>query len=114
MATRVQEFPQRTKGTKYPYEEWFDGSKWRLVQGEDFAVAPGSLRTILYNRAGLLGHSATVRFAVETVNDVPNITVAYVQKVDKRAKRTPKPKAKAPAKTPAKPKTRAKTTATAK
>lgn len=38
MAERLAEFEFEPKGRrgKYDWRRWFDGSPWRLVQGEDF------------------------------------------------------------------------------
>lgn len=35
----------------YPYDEWFDGSVWRLKMYEDFWVQPKSMQSALYQAA---------------------------------------------------------------
>ncbi len=29
---------------KYPWDEWLDGSTWRITRGQDFDVEPSSMR----------------------------------------------------------------------
>jgi hypothetical protein len=42
---------RRPSRTRYPWDEWLDGSTWRLVPGEDFATSPESFRRSAYGAA---------------------------------------------------------------
>jgi hypothetical protein len=41
--------------SKYPWDEWLDGSVWELTSGEDFAVSLFSFRTAAYGAAAARG-----------------------------------------------------------
>lgn len=48
MAEKLSEFPAHRRGVRtsqYPWDEWFDGSVWKLTEGEDFTCKPESLRS---------------------------------------------------------------------
>lgn len=53
MADRIEHFPaeQRPPTRRYPWEEWADGSVWRLVRGEDFDQEVDDFRNRLYPQA---------------------------------------------------------------
>ena len=40
-----------TDRMKYPWEEWFDGSIWRITQGDDFKTHPLMMERIIRTRA---------------------------------------------------------------
>ena len=44
-------YPAPQTEEKYPYEEWFDGSVWKLKMYEDFFVHPKSMQSALYQAA---------------------------------------------------------------
>lgn len=44
-------FPPSVPVEKYPYDDWFDGSIWRLKQYEDFFVSPKAMRNAIYQAA---------------------------------------------------------------
>lgn len=44
-------FPPSTPVEKYPYDEWFDGSVWKLKMYEDFWVHPRSMQSAIYQSA---------------------------------------------------------------
>ena len=55
---RIVEFPKRPpsphlrgRTEKYPFDEWFDGKAYLLVQGEDFQNKVSSMRTNLISAA---------------------------------------------------------------
>lgn len=50
MAERVNSFPP-SKQTSYPWSDWFDGSIWKLTQGEDFTSTFLAFRTLCYQTA---------------------------------------------------------------
>jgi hypothetical protein len=43
MARRLDSFPPQTR-SRYPWDEWLDGSAWELVHGEDFHSRMTTLR----------------------------------------------------------------------
>ncbi len=52
MAERLDDFTFRgAGGALYPWDEWFDGSIWRLVKGVDYLVATPTMRSNIYNEA---------------------------------------------------------------
>ena len=48
MAERVDRIPGSRAGgvPKYPWEEWLDGSLWKLIQGKDFECKPESMHSV--------------------------------------------------------------------
>ncbi len=105
MSKVVTEIPKSTREKKYDYESLLDGQIHRLVRGEDFEVAPESVRGALYNHktehnksnpANKIG--LTVQFRTENGQ-----SVVYVQRIPFKERTKAAPKAtKAPAKAPAK------------
>ena len=56
MAEHVNEIPGRRRTIpRYPWEEWFDGSVWELVQGKDFACKTVSMHGIAKAAARVRG-----------------------------------------------------------
>lgn len=53
MAERIEEFPaeQRPPTRRYPWDDWTDGSVWRLVRGEDYDQETDQFRNRLYPQA---------------------------------------------------------------
>lgn len=49
MAERITSLPKRPVGgpRKYPWDEWTDGSAWRIQRGEDFDVEPASMAGLI-------------------------------------------------------------------
>jgi|ETNvirnome_2_130_1030620.scaffolds.fasta_scaffold04230_4 hypothetical protein len=41
--------------SKYPWDDWCDGSIWKIVCGEDYTVLPSSMRAQLGVKAKKLG-----------------------------------------------------------
>lgn len=64
MAERLDSFPGRGPSVgaaqRYPWDEWFDGSVWKLKQGEDFPGDIEGFRGTLYKKAQMRGHKARV------------------------------------------------------
>lgn len=50
MARRLDEFPAAA-GSRYPWDEWLDGSVWELVPGDDFTAKPATFRSIAQAQA---------------------------------------------------------------
>lgn len=63
MAERITHFTPRPDGRPalYPWDEWLDGSAWRIRRGEDFTVAPESMATQIRNTARDRGGRARAR-----------------------------------------------------
>jgi hypothetical protein len=43
MAERLDSFPA-SQQSRYPWDEWLDGSPWRLMKGQDFQSATPTFR----------------------------------------------------------------------
>lgn len=96
MSTVVNSIPKATRERKYDYDTLFNGKIHRLVQGEDFEVAPESVRGALYGRKTEHNKAnpdnpigLTVQFRTEDGKKV-----VYVQRTDfkARASKAEKPK----------------------
>lgn len=57
MAEVVDEFPVKRPGDswKYPWGLWFDGRKWKLIQGVDFKGETRKIAMSAYHAARRLG-----------------------------------------------------------
>lgn len=53
MAAKVEAFVERVmpSNSKYPWNEWADGSIWELVKGEDYQSKTNSMRMNVYKYA---------------------------------------------------------------
>jgi hypothetical protein len=49
-------WPSRFNEPKYPWDDWFDGSIWRLHQYQDFDVHVESMRSAVYMAADRMGY----------------------------------------------------------
>lgn len=53
----LEELPRAARGAgsgrveKYPFDEWFDGNVYELVEGEDFEAKRSTLATVIHNAA---------------------------------------------------------------
>jgi hypothetical protein len=53
----LEELPKAARGSgagraeKYPFDEWFDGNIYELVEGEDFDAKRSTLATVIHNAA---------------------------------------------------------------
>ena len=62
MAERISDItPLRGRPAMYPWEQWLDGSAWRITRGSDFDISPVSMAAIIRQRAERAGLSATCR-----------------------------------------------------
>lgn len=84
MAQILDSFPAIPHKTKYPYDEWFDGKVRRLLHGEDFTVAPQSIRSLLYAQAKQRGMPLKVTI------DGDDVIVQAEPRVDTRLSAEPK------------------------
>ena len=58
-----------TDRMKYPWEEWFDGSIWRITQGDDFKTHPLMMERIIRTRATAWKAKIVIRHeAVQSVD----------------------------------------------
>jgi hypothetical protein len=79
MAERVDAFPVvtlRGRGNGYPWDEWMDGSVWKLVQGDDFGATITNFLSSAWKEASKRGHGC------KTHRDPDGVTV-YIQAVDR-------------------------------
>lgn len=100
MAERTQEkkLPAQTRGSKYNFEEWFDGAIWRLFPGEDFTIDITSMRSTLHMAARRMGLKVSTRVSVDEDRQGPVLRVQRVGKYEPRETRKAKtPKVEAPA-----------------
>jgi hypothetical protein len=44
---------------KYPWDEWEDGSAWRITRGEHFEIPPSNMAAVIRSRAHRLGYRAS-------------------------------------------------------
>jgi hypothetical protein len=52
MAQKLNAMPKRRgRASVHPWDQWADGSVWKITQGEDFPGAVESMRTQLYGKA---------------------------------------------------------------
>lgn len=69
----VLTWPTTAKDEKYGYDEWFDGSVWRLKMYEDFFVQPSSMQSAVYQAARK--RNLKVRTHIPTTDDCLYIQV---------------------------------------
>ncbi len=53
MAERIDSMPEKNRSGAsrlYPWEDWLDGSVWKLTAGEDFKCSPAGLRSLAAKR----------------------------------------------------------------
>ena len=66
MATRLAEMPpKRGRGHVHPWEEWTDGSVWRIERGADYPGKTDSLRVRLYSKARELGKELDIQYSLK-------------------------------------------------
>lgn len=65
MAERIAQFPTPTRSRRYPWEEWTDGTVWKLRAGEDFDAEVDQFRNRLYTQAARRGMSVTTQKGVD-------------------------------------------------
>jgi hypothetical protein len=51
MAKRVDNFPELPSQSRYPWDEWLDGSVWELIPGQDFSGKPANFRSVATGQA---------------------------------------------------------------
>lgn len=62
MATKLKtfSFTGKSGGIRYPWDEWSDGSIWKVCRGKDFTTTTTNFRTGIYVKAATLGMAAHV------------------------------------------------------
>ncbi len=71
--------PRSGRPIQYNWDKWLQNNKTvRLVQGEDFACKPASMRMQTYNMARLRGGKATVHIGIHPDADKAVIEITYV------------------------------------
>ena len=66
MARMLDTLPERTnvgagRTEAYPFDEWFDGNPWLLVEGEDYTCKPTSFDSSVRAAANRRGLKVTIR-----------------------------------------------------
>lgn len=63
MAERLSsyDFSKRKRATKYPWDEWLDGSVWRITQGVDFTLSLRAMQSSVIIAARRVGRCVTTR-----------------------------------------------------
>jgi hypothetical protein len=61
MAKRVEKFPDLPSQSRYPWDEWLDGSVWELAPGEDFKGKPATFRSVAIGQAKKRGGKVRTR-----------------------------------------------------
>lgn len=51
MATKIETFAVRESKSKFPWNDWTDGSVWELRKGDDYTTDAINMRANLYNHA---------------------------------------------------------------
>jgi len=61
MARKVDEFPPQADQSRYPWNEWLDGSVWELEPGTDFKGKVPTFRSMAIHHAKKRGGSVKTR-----------------------------------------------------
>ncbi len=74
MAERLDDFPFKSWTGKFPWDEWLDGSIWRLKRGEDFDITPAGFRAGMQYNANKRGGKVRTRREGENfvIQFIPN------------------------------------------
>ncbi len=70
MAERLENYEFANKAgrpLKYPWDEWLDGSVWRITRGADFDAKPSSVRSGVYRSAQQRGLRTESRIEGDSV-----------------------------------------------
>jgi hypothetical protein len=57
MAERISDAELPPAPGKYPWDEWLDGSTWKLTPGEDFTIPAGNMTSQAHQAARTRGGS---------------------------------------------------------
>ncbi len=91
MAERTDEkkLPAQSRGSKYNFEEWFDGAIWKLFPGEDFEIDIASMRSTLHMAARRMGLKVSTRVSVDEDRQSPVLRVQKVGEYKPRKEAAP-------------------------
>lgn len=69
MAERLSNFTPRPDGRPaiYPWEQWSDGSGWRITRGVDFAIPASNMAAVIRAYAHRTGQRASARVEGDAV-----------------------------------------------
>lgn len=67
MAKRISTLPRRNRGSKYPWDEWMDGSVWSVAHGIDFQISAETFRALVHSAANTRGLKAETRIRGDEV-----------------------------------------------
>lgn len=78
MARKVDAFPEIPGQSRYPWDEWLDGSIWELTEGEDFRGKVNTFRSNARSQARRRNGKVEARILRKT--DEPNkIYIRFVR-----------------------------------
>ncbi len=65
---RISAFdPSVGRPAKYPWDEWFDGSAWRITRGDHFELEPSNMAAVIRTKAGARNGRAQTRVVGDAV-----------------------------------------------
>lgn len=68
MAERIEPFtPRSGRPPSYPWDEWMDGSTWRIERGVDFEIPARNMAAVIRARGHRVGQLATTRVIGDSV-----------------------------------------------
>jgi hypothetical protein len=65
MARQLAQFPKARRQSKYPWDQWLDGSVWLLRKGEDYETTSPSMRAIATSAAKKEGKRLRTQITVD-------------------------------------------------
>jgi hypothetical protein len=75
MARRLESFPASAT-SRYPWDEWLDGSPWELVRGDDFTSRSTTLRANAQIQAKKRGGTVRTK-AAQTTDGREAVVIQY-------------------------------------
>jgi len=78
MARRVEKFPELESRSRYPWDEWLDGSVWELIPGEDFKGNVRTFRSVALGQAKKRGGKVQTRHLKATDTEPNRLYVQFV------------------------------------
>ncbi len=68
LGERIEAFdPRAGRPAKYPWDEWFDGSAWRITRGQHFDLEPSNMAAVIRTKAGNRQGRAQTRVVDDSV-----------------------------------------------
>ena len=78
MARRVEKFPELVSQSRYPWDEWLDGSIWELVPGNDFKGNVRTFRSVALGQAKKRGGKVRTRHLKATETEPARLYVQFL------------------------------------